>query len=63
MRWELWNTTEIAARTGYTRRYVEEKVVSKPDFPAPVRITGEEARPRWIASEVVAWVERRRVAA
>lgn len=63
MRWELWNTVEIAERTGYTRRYVEEKIVSRPDFPAPIRATGDDARPRWVASEVVAWFQARRAAA
>lgn len=63
MRWELWNTDEIATRTCYTRKYVEEKIVSRPDFPQPIRATGEEARPRWVASEVIAWFEARRQAA
>lgn len=63
MRWELWNTNDIAERTGYTRRYVEEKIASRPDFPIPIRATGDDARPRWVASEVVAWFQSRRQAA
>lgn len=59
-RWELWNTAAIAERTGYTRRYVEEKIVPRPDFPEPIRATGEGAKPRWVASEVMAWFESRR---
>lgn len=60
MNWELWNTAAIAERTCLTRKYVEEKIVSRPDFPAPIRATGENARPRWVASEVIAWFEGRR---
>jgi predicted DNA-binding transcriptional regulator AlpA len=59
MRWELWNISTIAERTGYKRRAVE-RIVSMPDFPAPIRATGDDARPRWVASEVMAWFEGRR---
>jgi predicted DNA-binding transcriptional regulator AlpA len=59
-RWELWNTSTIADRTGYTRRYVEEKITNLPDFPAPIRVIGETGKPRWVASEVIAWFEARR---
>lgn len=34
MNWQLWDTGEIAERTCYTRKYVEERIVSRPDFPA-----------------------------
>lgn len=54
MKWELWNTAEIAERTGYTRRYVEEKIVARPDFPVPICVAGV-GRPRWESSEVQAW--------
>lgn len=60
MKWELWNTAAIAERTPYTRRYIEEKIVSRPDFPAPIRATGDGARPCWVAAEVIAWFEARR---
>lgn len=60
MRWELWDTSTIAERTAYTRRYVEEKIVAQPDFPSPIRATGEGGKPRWIAAEVMAWFEARR---
>jgi predicted DNA-binding transcriptional regulator AlpA len=56
MRWELWDTSTIAERTTYTRKYVEERFVARPDFPAPIRVDG--GRPRWIASEVMAWFEQ-----
>ena len=62
MRWELWDTATIAERTCYTRKYVEEHVVCKPDFPAPIKIGGV-GRPRWVASEVMAWWESQRQAA
>lgn len=62
MRWELWDTAKIAELTGYGRRYVQNRVVTQPDFPVAIRATGDEAKPRWVASEVVAWFERRRAA-
>lgn len=62
MTWELWDTTTIAERLKYTRRYVEEKIVARPDFPQPIRLF-ETAKPRWVASEVIAWAEARRQAA
>lgn len=58
--WELWNTATIAEKTGYTRRYVEERIVARPDFPTAIRATGESAKPRWVAAEVIAWFEGRR---
>jgi predicted DNA-binding transcriptional regulator AlpA len=61
--WELWDTSTMADRFKRTRKYVEEKIVSQPDFPAPVRLTGDGARPLWVASEVIAWAESRRQAA
>jgi predicted DNA-binding transcriptional regulator AlpA len=62
MRWELWDTETIAERTCYSRKYVEEKVVSKPDFPQPIRLGGI-GRPRWVASAVMAWFEAQQRAA
>lgn len=62
MRWELWDTTTIAERTTYTRKYVEEQFIARPDFPAPIRVGGT-GRPRWVASEVMAWFEAQRRAA
>jgi predicted DNA-binding transcriptional regulator AlpA len=59
--WKLWSTTTIAERTDYTRRYVEENIVAHPDFPAPIRIL-ENGKPRWLASEVIAFLESRRAA-
>lgn len=62
MRWELWDTATIAERTCYSRKYVEERIVTRPDFPAPFTVGGT-GRPRWSASEVMAWFEsQRRVA-
>jgi predicted DNA-binding transcriptional regulator AlpA len=61
--WELWDTSTIAEKFKRTRKYVEEKIVSLPDFPAPVRLTGGSARPLWVASDVISWAESRRQAA
>lgn len=60
--WACWNTSTIADRLGFTRKYVEERIVSHPTFPVPLEIT-DGGRPRWIASEVIAWAEARRRAA
>jgi predicted DNA-binding transcriptional regulator AlpA len=60
--WELWDTSTIAERFKLTRKYVEERVVSQPTFPPPIPLT-DGGRPRWIASEVISWVESRRQAA
>jgi predicted DNA-binding transcriptional regulator AlpA len=62
MRWELWDTATIADRTCYTRKYVEERIVSRPDFPAPINVGGN-GRPRWVASQVMAWFEAQQRAA
>lgn len=62
MNWQLWTIAAIAERTGYKRRAVE-KIVARPDFPPPIRATGDDARPRWVAAEVIAWFESRRQAA
>lgn len=59
MHWELWNIATICERTGLKRRSIE-KIVARPDFPMPIRPTGDDARPRWVASEVVSWFEGRR---
>lgn len=61
-RWELWGTAEIAERVSLARRYVQARIVTQPDFPAPIRATGEDAKPRWVASEVIQWFEARRAA-
>lgn len=61
-RWELWDTERIAERTGYQRRYVQNRIITKPDFPVPIRATGDDAKPRWVAAEVIAWFEGRRAA-
>lgn len=60
--WELWDTTTIAERFKLTRKYVEERVVSQPTFPTPIPLT-ENGKPRWIAAEVIEWVQARRQAA
>lgn len=56
----LWTLTEIADYAGYGRGYVEQKIITSPGFPRPVRATGENAKPRWVSAEVIAWFKGRR---
>lgn len=56
---ELWRTDEIAAFGKWAKTYVAQYIVTLPDFPRPVRVTGENAKPRWIASQVRAFVATR----
>ncbi len=56
MNWELWDTATIAKRTKYDRRYVAERIVVRPDFPAPTNIDGK-GKPRWLSTAVAAWFE------
>ena len=51
---EAWDTQTIADRLCYTRKYVDEQIVTRPDFPLPRRVGGV-GRPRWDAAEVTAW--------
>ncbi len=56
---ELWTIREIAAFGKWAPTYVANKIVAMPDFPKPVRITGENAKPRWIAEQVKAYAASR----
>lgn len=64
MKWELWNAATIAERTDYEYRYIAEKIVMRDDFPEPIRLKNEHGehvgKPRWVASEVMAWFEAHR---
>lgn len=52
----LWLDADgIAAMLSYEPRVVRERIVCLPGFPAPARI-GNKGRPRWLASEVHAWM-------
>ena len=53
---ELWRVADIAAFGKWAPPYVAQSIVTLPKFPKPVRVTGENAKPRWIASQVRAFV-------
>lgn len=55
---ELWTVKDIAAFGKWAATYVSNSIVFLPGFPRPVRIT-ENAKPRWIASQVKAWAATR----
>jgi len=48
-----WVTTaQIARLTGYSVRHTRDRLVRRADFPRPIA-TG---RPRWLLSDVLAWM-------
>lgn len=53
---ELWTVKDIAAFGKWAPTYVAQTIVVLPKFPKPVRVTGENAKPRWVASQVRAFV-------
>lgn len=53
---ELWTVKDIAAFGKWKPNYVAQAIVVLPGFPRPIRITGENAKPRWIADQVRAYV-------
>lgn len=58
---DLWSTREVAQFLKHTEKTTRDKIVAKPDFPRPIRIsTGARGRghPRWKAREVIAWAEK-----
>ncbi|HEX8590660.1 hypothetical protein [Pseudomonas sp.] len=44
---------------GFSKSYVQAKLVTLPDFPKPLRIGGN-GHPRWSAQEVATWARQRR---
>jgi predicted DNA-binding transcriptional regulator AlpA len=51
---ETIDTAKIAEMLGYTRKYVTEKIVTRPDFPKPRIAVSRQCR-RWAAEDVLAW--------
>lgn len=49
---ELWTVRDIAAFGKWAATYTAQSIVVLPNFPKPVRITGENAKPRWVARQV-----------
>ncbi len=56
---ELWTIRDIAAFGKWAPTYVAQSVVVLPDFPKPVRVTGEKAKPRWFSDQVKEWLTTR----
>ena len=53
---EMWSIRDIATFGKWAPTYVAQSIVVLPGFPKPVRITGENAKPRWVARQVRAYV-------
>ena len=53
---ELWTVRDIAAFGKWAPTYVAQSIVVLPGFPKPVRVTGENAKPRWISDQVRAFI-------
>lgn len=53
---ELWAIKDIAAFGKWAPTYVAQSIVVLPGFPRPIRVTGENAKPRWIADQVKAFI-------
>ncbi len=51
---EFLNTASIAELLGYTRKYVTERIVTRPDFPKPRIAVSRQCR-RWAVADVMAW--------
>lgn len=59
---ELWTAEDIAAYLKLAADTTERRVVTRPDFPAPLQpcLTGKRAAKRWFAAEVIAWARKNR---
>jgi len=57
---ELWTVTDIGNYLKVAPNKVVERYASLPDFPRRIELPTSEGRkshPRWIAREVIRWVE------
>lgn len=57
---QLWTTEDIADYLSLATDTVERRVVTRPDFPAPLQPcdTGPRAAKRWFAVDVRAWARK-----
>ena len=53
------DAADIAALLSLKPAYVREKICSRPDFPAAMRVDGK-GHPRWKGSDVLSWAETHR---
>ena len=59
----LWDADDVAAYLRVQRRYVLERLATRPDWPKAIRLTdGVHAPARWHAVDVIEWARRRRAA-
>ena len=59
---ELLDVDHIAAYAKLAASHVAQRIVTQPDFPAPIRPLGPRSHPRWVAGEVMGWFEARKAA-
>lgn len=59
---ELWTAEDVASYLKLATDTVERRVVTRPDFPAPLQpcMTGKKAAKRWFADEVISWARESR---
>lgn len=59
---ELWTAEDIASYIKLAADTTERRVVTRPDFPAPLQpcLTGKRATKRWFAGEVITWARQNR---
>jgi len=59
---ELWTADDIATYLKLAADTTERRVVTRPDFPAPLQpcLTGTRAAKRWFAGEVITWARQNR---
>ena len=59
---ELWTAEDIAGYLKLAVDTTERRVVTRPDFPAPLQPcqTGTRAAKRWFAGEVITWARQSR---
>lgn len=59
---ELWTAEDIASYLKLAADTTERRVVTRPDFPAPLQpcLTGARAAKRWFAAEVITWARQNR---
>lgn len=53
----LLTTADMAARWGVSREYATDRIVTRPDFPAPALVFSRKTR-RWALADVEAWEAR-----
>ena len=55
----LLTPREVAGLIGYSLPSLR-RMVARGSFPAPLRLTGPLAHPRWVSTDVAAWLAQQR---